>query len=101
MSDTDGSTTTGVIDWLFRDRRTGAIVLAQWPNPPLLVFLVATAVRLVFSPSGAVGTAVSVVGTIALVWWAGDEILRGVNPFRRLLGAVVLVAIVVGLLIGR
>ena len=46
------------------------------------------------------GTAHSVgtwVGTGALAFWAGDELVRGVNPFRRMLGAVVLVWIVVGL----
>jgi hypothetical protein len=26
----------------------------------------------------------------ALLFWAGDEILRGVNPWRRMLGAGVL-----------
>ena len=26
----------------------------------------------------------------ALGWWATDELVRGVNPFRRILGAVVL-----------
>jgi hypothetical protein len=39
---------------------------------------------------------VSVVATVALLWWSIDEIVRGVNPFRRILGAVVLVAVVVG-----
>ena len=33
---------------------------------------------------------IAAVGTIALIVWAGDEILRGVNPWRRLLGGVVL-----------
>jgi len=87
-----------VADWLLRDRTTGSIVVAQRPNAPLVVFLVATVVRVVVSPSGAVGTAVSIVGAVALVWWAGDEIVRGVNPFRRLLGAVVLVGLVVRVL---
>jgi hypothetical protein len=29
------------------------------------------------------------------VWWAVDEIVRGVNPWRRILGAVVLAFVVV------
>jgi type IV secretory pathway VirB2 component (pilin) len=35
-----------------------------------------------------------IVATIALAVWAADELIRGVNPFRRVLGAVVLVGIV-------
>jgi SAM-dependent methyltransferase len=101
MTDTARHAKRGFIDWFLRDRETGKIVIAQWPNVPLLVFLVATAVRLVFSPSGALGTVVSVVGTVALALWAGDEIVRGVNPFRRILGGVVLAALVVGLLSSR
>jgi hypothetical protein len=49
-------------------------------------------------PDGAV-TAVTAVGTVALVVWALDELVRGVNPFRRLLGAGVLVTQGVGLLL--
>lgn len=80
-----------MIDWLFRDRRTGGITIAQFPNPPLIVFLVAAAVRLVADPSGTVGDVVWVVGFVALLVWALDEIVRGVNPWRRILGTVVLV----------
>jgi len=83
------------VDWMFRDRTTGAFVVAQFPNAAILVWLGATVVGLVTS-----GTAHSVgtwVGTGALAFWAGDELVRGVNPFRRMLGAVVLVWIVVGL----
>ena len=86
--------------WLFRDRRTGRIVVAQPPNAPLLVFLGATAVRVLVHPHGAVGTVVSAVGTVALAWWSVDEVLRGVNPFRRVLGAVVLAGVVVRLFLG-
>ena len=32
-------------------------------------------------------------GTAALLWWSFDELIRGVNPFRRGLGAVVLCAL--------
>jgi hypothetical protein len=86
-----------VVDWVFRNRRTGAITIAQAPNPPLIVWLVATVINLIVSPSGALGTALTATGTGALIIWAGDELIRGVNPFRRALGALVLVAIGVGL----
>ena len=86
-----------MIDWLFRDRRTGGITVAQVPNAPLIVFLVAVVVRWIFHPSGAFGTVVDLVAAVALVAWAVDEIVRGVNPWRRLLGAGVLVYAAVGL----
>jgi hypothetical protein len=51
-------------------------------------------IRLILRPSGAAGTALELVATGALIWWAGDEILRGANPWRRLLGGAVLVVVV-------
>ena len=86
-------------DWLFRDRRSGKIVIAQLPNVPLIVFLVASLVKRLASPSGTVGTALTVVIVASLLWWAGDEVLRGVNPFRRILGGIVVVLTVAGLLL--
>ena len=79
-----------MIDWLFRSRETGRITIAQMPNLPLWIFIVAAALRAVFDPTGGARTALDVVATGALVWWAVDEIARGVNPWRRILGAVVL-----------
>lgn len=35
-------------------------------------------------------TAASIVAVASLVIWAGDEIIRGVNPWRRTLGVAVL-----------
>lgn len=87
-----------VVDWFLRDRRTGRIVIAQRPNPPLVVWLVATAARVVLEPGGGWGVALRVVATLALGWWAVDEIGRGVNPWRRMLGSVVLAGLVVSLL---
>jgi len=85
----------GVGDWLFRDRATGKIVIGQLPNIPLIVWLVATLLSALTT-----GTASDVLGyaaTLALVVWAGDELLRGVNPFRRILGATVLAWVLVSL----
>ena len=87
-----------MIDWLFRDRRTGRITVAQRPNVPLLVFLAAVVARWALHPQGTVGTAVDVVAAGALLVWAGDEIVHGVNPWRRILGGAVLAAIVAGAL---
>lgn len=87
-----------MLDWLLRDRRTGRIVIAQWPNTALAVFLVATATRILFDPSGGPGTVLRTVSMLSLGWWAVDEIARGVNPWRRMLGAVVLAGLVTSLL---
>lgn len=74
-----------MIDWLFRNRRTGAITVVQWPNVALAVFIGARLVYLLWPNGG-----VRAVGTAALCWWAVDEIVRGVNPWRRILGTAVL-----------
>ena len=84
-------------DWCFRDRTSGRVVVAQLPNGPLVVFLVARLLGRVFDPAGTVRVALDVVATGALLWWSTDEVLRGVNPFRRLLGGIVLVGTVVAL----
>ena len=78
-----------MIDWWFRNRHTGEITIAQAPNPPLIIFIVAWVLRWVFSPAGTAGRALDLVGGAAILWWAVDEIVRGVNPWRRTLGAVV------------
>jgi hypothetical protein len=79
-----------LIDWLFRNRQTGRITVAQAPNLALWLFIVAAVVRSLLDPAGGVRTALDGVAAVALVWWAVDEIVRGVNPWRRLLGGAVL-----------
>lgn len=81
-----------VFGWLFRDRRTGSVVIAQWPNLALSLFLAAVAIRLLVHPAGTAATLLNAVGALTLTWWAVDEVARGVNPFRRALGAAVLAA---------
>jgi hypothetical protein len=82
---------------MFRNRQTGRITIGQVPNIPLVIFVSAWVLRLVLSPSGGLRSALDVIAWVALAIWAGDEIVRGVNPFRRLLGAVVAVGLVAGL----
>jgi hypothetical protein len=89
-----------VFDWLFRNRQTGEITIAQRPNVPIIVFFVAWALRRILEPTGTLGTVLDVVVTGAIVYWALDEIIRGVNPWRRILGTVILIGVVLGLALG-
>lgn len=75
--------------WWLRDP-DGRVVIAQWPNVALWVWLV-TVVAQWWHLSAHREHVLSEVGHGALIVWAGDELLRGVNPARRLLGLVVLV----------
>ena len=65
-------------------------MIAEMPDIPLGLFLVASALRWLFDPSGGLRTALEVLATAGLLWWAVDEVVRGVNPWRRILGGVVL-----------
>jgi predicted neutral ceramidase superfamily lipid hydrolase len=76
--------------WCFRNRETGAITVAQTPNLALSVFLVATAILWLTHPTGAISAMAKVVATGSLIVWALDEVVRGVNPWRRFLGVDVL-----------
>jgi len=73
---------------MFRDPATGKIVIAQLPNLALVVWIVASIAAL--PTTGTPHTLLGYAATAGLVVWAGDELLRGVNPFRRLLGVAVL-----------
>ena len=87
-------------DWLFRNRQTGKITIAQSPNVSLAVFLVCALLLRLWDPSGDARTVLMVGRTAALLIWALDEVVRGVNPWRRALGVAVLAATLFGLLWG-
>jgi len=78
---------TGVVDWLFRNRETGGLTIAQPPDLPIWVFIVAWLLTTLFDPVGWPGTVLDVVRILALGTWAVMEVWSGVNPFRRMLGA--------------
>jgi hypothetical protein len=75
-----------LVDWMFRSRRTGEITIAQFPNAALWIFLVTVLLRSVVRTRGGVRTGIDAVAVAALAAWAVDEVVRGVNPWRRLLG---------------
>lgn len=75
------------VDWWVRDRETGRVMVAQAPNPALVVFAAATLARW-FDVLAA--DTMRAVATGALLVWGLDELTRGANPFRRMLGLAVL-----------
>lgn len=84
------------LDWWIRDRE-GRVVLAQPPNPALAVWLVCVVIGWTGLLEGDRATTLSRVGQGALVAWSLDEVVRGASPARRVIGVVVLVAMLVRL----
>lgn len=80
-----------ILNWFFRNRETGAITIAQSPNLVLWIVIVAVLLRWMWPSSGQVSGALTVVVKGGLLVWAADEIVRGVNPWRRSLGTAVAV----------
>ena len=78
------------MQWFFRNRETGEVTIAQAPNLVLWIAMGAGLLLWVWPPPSNPG-ALEVVFKGALLFWAADEIFRGVNPWRRCLGAAVLV----------
>ena len=77
------------IDWFLRSRVDGRIVVGQFPNLPLWLFGAAW-IAGSLAGDGPVGRWSHIAADAFLTWWAADELLRGVNPWRRCLGAGVL-----------
>ncbi|CAN5388334.1 hypothetical protein BH09ACT1_BH09ACT1_15240 [soil metagenome] len=80
-------------NWMFRSRETGKITLGQSANTRIKIVQGTTLVG-VLLPKSRVRTGFGVVAVTALAAWGADELARGVNPFRRLQGALALLAIV-------
>ena len=82
-----------LVDRVIRDQ-DGNIIIWQWPNLPLWVWIVCFVLG--FWLRGSAHTIVSSAGTAALLVWAGLEIGWGSSWFRRGLGAAVLLSILMG-----
>ena len=81
------------VHWMFEDRTTGRLVFWQWPNAPLWIWIVATVVGRLIDNDG-----VRFIAVVALAAWAVAEVAKGVNPFRRILGGIVLLGLLARLL---
>ncbi len=87
-----------LFQWFFRNRETGAVTIAQWPNLIIWIVIVAGVLLWIWPNAGKVSTGLTIVMKGGLVVWGADEIIRGVNPWRRCLGATVVAYEVVTLL---
>ena len=76
----------------FRDSK-GNLVIAQPPNPPIILWGVASLLKLVFT-SGSIDVALDLIAFGSLFTWAWLELFQGVNYFRKTLGLIVLVSFV-------
>lgn len=77
----------------FKDKK-GHIVLWQWPNLPLYGWIVCKILSLLLR--GDLKAGLEQLGMAFLFTWAFLEITQGVNYFRKLLGLVVILALVIG-----
>ena len=82
-----------LFDKIFRDS-DGNIVIAQMPNLPIIVWITASLLKLVFT-TGEINTALDALAFGSLFTWAWLELFQGVNYFRRALGLGVLIGVMV------
>jgi hypothetical protein len=81
-----------LFDRVFRDSE-GNIVIAQPPNLPLIVGIVASLLKLLFT-TDQIYLVLDLVAFGALFTWAWEELFQGVNYFRRALGLIALVGLI-------
>jgi hypothetical protein len=82
-------------DKFWRDDH-GRVVIWQTPNAPLIAWVVLTLISLFLN--GAVSSFFSWAGIVAMFIWALLEIFKGVNYFRRTLGAVVFIMMLLSII---
>lgn len=87
-----------LFDKIFRDS-DGNIVVAQMPNLPIIVWITASLLKLVFT-TGEVNTGLDALAFGSLFTWAWLELFQGVNYFRRALGLGVLIGVMVSRTVG-
>ncbi len=87
-----------LFDKIFRDS-DGNIVVAQMPNLPIIVWITASLLKLVF-PTGEINTGLDALAFGSLFTWAWLELFKGVNYFRRALGLGVLIGVMVSRTVG-
>ena len=87
-----------LFDKIFRDSE-GNIVIAQMPNLPIILWVTASLLKLVFT-TGEINTGLDALAFGSLFTWAWLELFQGVNYFRRALGLGVLIGVMVSRTVG-
>jgi hypothetical protein len=87
-----------ILDWFFRDRRSGRIVVAHFPNLALWLWIATIVLRRFVEAGTTAHELLEWAGLASLGWWSIDELVRGVNPWRRCLGLVGGTFVVAGIL---
>ena len=80
----------GSFRWWFESRETGQITIAQFPDWPLFAIGAGYLVRAIADDGS---TLVDLAGAAIIglwVFWGADEMVLWVNPWRRVLGTVVI-----------
>lgn len=86
--------------WFCENRQTGEITIGQTPNALAISVFVMFLGRLgadIFNAPLAVLTFFRWTFAICLLAFGLDELLRGVNPWRRIMGAAIVVAAVLSI----
>jgi hypothetical protein len=94
----DEQMSTTFFDKIFRDKN-GELVVAQMPNPPLILWIAASLLGLLFT-SGKVSLGLNFLAFGSLFTWAWQELFDGVNYFRKALGFCVLVGVMASKILG-
>lgn len=81
-----------LFDRTFRDSE-GKIVIAEMPNLPLSVGIVASLLTLIVT-TGKINLGLELVAFGSLFTWAWEELFQGVNYFRRALGLIALIGLI-------
>lgn len=85
-------TLKSLVNSCFNDK-DGKIVIFQFPNIPLIAWLISL-VMVYLIPESLIRSGVSNVGNLFLFTWSYLEITQGASRFRSALGFVVMVAII-------
>lgn len=86
-----------IINLVFRDKNN-RIVIGQFPNIPIIGWFVIMLISKLLV-DGNLKTNLELISTAFLFTWAYLELFQGVNYFRRFLGLIVLMAVIVSILL--
>lgn len=72
------------------------MVVVQFPNAALWLWVVTIVLRRIVETDTAARVLLGWAGLATLGWWSLDELVRGVNPWRRSLGLMGCIIVLAG-----